>query len=221
MSIAPGFKLEAAILDLDGTLTDSMPKWLVVGAEYLVSQGVQAPDGIAEEIRAMSLEESAEYFKRRFGLDRDVDDIAAGINELMEPYYRERVTVKPGVVPFLEELADRGIPTAVATATDAYLAEYALERVGIRELLGPIVCCADVGTSKDGPEVYETALGKLGTAKRGTMMFDDSLYAVRAAAAAGFPVAGVADDSSSHVRDLIIAASDIYLERLDEALPLL
>ena len=80
----------------------------------------------------------------------------------------------------------------VATSTDRRLAEAALRCAGIDGYFRGLITCADVGAQKeDSPAIYEGAMRRLQSSKRDTVVFEDSLAAIRTAKAAGFRVAGV------------------------------
>ena len=58
-----------AIFDMDGTLIDSMGFWKNLATEYLTSKGIlQIPADILEQIKPMTMSESAALFKQEFGL---------------------------------------------------------------------------------------------------------------------------------------------------------
>ena len=57
------------IWDMDGTILDSMRYWLSLGADYLRLRGITPPEDLRETIDSMTLEESAAYFQKEFGID--------------------------------------------------------------------------------------------------------------------------------------------------------
>lgn len=68
------------------------------------------------------------------------------------------------------------------------MAQAALERGGVWDLFDVTLTCSEVGQGKHDPAIFEEALRRLGTSRESTWVFEDSLYAVRTAKAAGFPV---------------------------------
>ena len=54
---------------------------------------------------------------------------------------------------------------------DRYLVEAGLRRVDILEYFEFILTCTEVGAGKDRPDIYETALRRLGTGKETTYVF--------------------------------------------------
>ena len=72
-------KIRGAIFDFDGTLLDSMPMWFSVCEDYLTQNGLQA-QGISQEFRTMSLEQSAVYIRDFFRLDKSAEQIFSEIS---------------------------------------------------------------------------------------------------------------------------------------------
>ena len=80
-------KIECAIFDFDGTLFDSMFIWDNVGEIYLRSLGKEPKASISEDVRTLSLYQSACYFKEKYEIDLSVEEIMAGINQTIEHFY--------------------------------------------------------------------------------------------------------------------------------------
>ncbi len=206
--------VRGAIFDMDGTLLDSMSIWETIGADYLRFCGIEPRPDLRERIRNMSLPQAARYYQSAYGLRKSEEEILAGVNGMLARFYREQAALKPGTAGLLESLARRGVRLCIATATDRPLVETALERVGIRSRFECIFTCSESG-GKDAPHIYEAALRRLGTPREQTWVFEDALYAVRTALAAGFPVVGVFD---RHERDTAQVArlSNLYVKNLAE-----
>ena len=64
----------AVLFDLDGTLVDSMWVWRNIDIDFLSAIGKELPDDLQKEIEGMSFTETAEYFKKRFGIKDDVEE---------------------------------------------------------------------------------------------------------------------------------------------------
>lgn len=214
-----GIPIEGAIFDLDGTLLDSMPAWFGVCGEYLRQQGIRPRADVDEAVRTMSLPQAAEWVREAYALPDSAEDIADGALRMMERAYFDTIPPKPGAAPLLRRLHDAGIPMCVATASDRRLAQAALERLGLLPYLGEIFTCAQLGVSKDSPEIYEAARQYLGTSKAHTVVFEDSLHAAATAAKAGFPVAAVYDESSAADREALRQCAVLYLDTLEGWIP--
>lgn len=203
-------KITGAIFDMDGTLLDSMGVWDTAAEEYLSSIGVKPQENVCEEVKTMSLMQAAVYLKGKYHIDKEPEEMADGVNALIEGFYKNEVMLKPGVKEFLHRLAEHDVKMCIATATDRYLVEAAMERCGVREYFTDIFTCSEVGYGKDEPEIYEQALRRLGTQKSDTIIFEDAIHAIKTAKKAGFLVAGVRDDSEKE-QETVMEISDYYI----------
>lgn len=204
-------RIRGAIFDVDGTLLDSMFIWDTIGETYLRSIGYEPREKLNEVFKNMSLFQAARYYRTEYGVTLSIDEIMNGVNAMLERYYRLEVSLKPGVAELLAQLQASGVKLCIATATDRYLVEAALERCGVLSCFGAIFTCNEVGHGKDEPDIFEEALRFLGTEKAETVVFDDALYAVRTAKEAGFPVA-VIYDSHEKNQEGLRALADFYIE---------
>jgi HAD superfamily hydrolase (TIGR01509 family) len=204
-----------AIFDMDGTLIDSMVFWKNLATEYLTSKGIlQIPADILEQIKPMTMSESAALFRREFGLTGDVE---AQMNEMMEDHYRNDIPLKPGVWEYLENLHRQGVRMCVASATAEHLMESCLTRLGVRQYFEYLLSCETVGAGKRSPLVYQEAARRLGVVPGQIAVYEDALYAVQTAKAAGFHVVGVYDDSAAGSWQAIEQESDEVILNWEEA----
>jgi HAD superfamily hydrolase (TIGR01509 family) len=209
-------KLKGAIFDLDGTLLDSMPFWDNIGAGYLKLKGHNPPKNINEILKTMSLEQSAQYFKREYSIPGSQDEIIKEILELIENQYRWEIPLKASVIPFLYGLYRNNVKMCIATATDYELAKAALERLKVAKYFRFIFTCSEAGMGKDEPEFFIKALELLNTPKHETMVFEDSLHAIKSAKAAGFPVTAIYDKISHEDWEEIKTIANICLKSFDD-----
>lgn len=203
--------IKGAVFDMDGTLLDSMPVWEHASERYLLEKGIVAEEGLSEILFSMSMRQGAEYVKEKYGLREDIDTIVAGVNEIVFTAYEKEVQPKEGIRELLEELRGRGIPMAVATSTDRPMVEAALKRTGLEAYFARVFTCTEVGAGKVRPDIYDAAAQFLGTKPGETWVFEDALYAIKTAKAAGFPVAGIYDETSRREQEEIRALADVYL----------
>ena len=202
--------IKGAIFDLDGTLLDSMFIWDTIGEDYLRSLGIEPRENLSETFKSFTLEESAEYYRAHYGVTLSVAEIVDGVNSMVEEFYRNTVPLKKGVFEFLEHLSKNGVKMCIATVTDKYLAEAALERLGVRHYFSEIFTCAEVGCGKNDPNIYRTALAFLGTEKRETLVFEDAFHALMTAKNDGFPIAAVYDKHEEK-QEKLKEIADIYI----------
>ena len=185
--------LKAAIFDFDGTLFDSNHVWISAGERFFQSIGVTPQPNLQQEIRTMSLYQSARYMKKVYGLSLTVNEIMDGINQTVEAAYFYEVQPKSGVIPFLHSLKAAEIRMCIATATDRYQIEAALKRCNMLDFFEGIFTCSEVGHGKDEPVIFRKAMELLRSDRRNTVIFEDALHAVQTAKADGFLTVGIFD----------------------------
>src|SRR5699024_6599253 len=76
-------EIQGAIFDVDGTLLDSMGYWEHLGDEYLMSRQLQPPENLANLLASMTLLEAAEYFRERYGLQEEGEEMIRDFDRLM------------------------------------------------------------------------------------------------------------------------------------------
>ena len=184
-------RIDGVIFDMDGTLLDSIPMWDHVATRYFRSRGIELPEETQQYIRHISLLEGAQYIKEQFNLPDAPETLVEGTLSLVRQQYLYEVPAKPGVTELLQTLHAQGIKISVATASDKELAQRAFERLGLAPYIDFIISCDEVGVGKNFPDIYETALARLGTSKTRTLVVEDALYALQTAKTAGFLTAGV------------------------------
>ena len=208
--------MTGAIFDLDGTLLDSMHIWSEIGLKFLKNEGVTPPPGASEEFVKLSLVQAAEFYIKNYAPEKTVLDIVKSINALVEDFYFNEVLLKTGVREFLEFLKKRNVKMCVATATDKYMVEKALERNGIRDYFSEIFTCTNVGAGKDSPVIYDKALEHLGTEKDTTFIFEDALYAIETANKADYKIIGINDVSEPADPEKVKELCTIYINEYQE-----
>lgn len=165
------------LLDLDGTLIDSIPSvvrsWLRWCEEYGIdperlrgSHGVTASSLIE---RLLPEEQRGPAHDRIVELE--VAD-AAGIELL------------PGAAELVDLLRDAGVPTAVVTSGSAPLAEARLAATGLPRP-DVVVTASDVERGKPWPDPWLLGAERIGVPPAHCLVVEDAVAGLRAAQAAG------------------------------------
>ena len=208
--------IKGAIFDIDGTLLDSMPVWENAGARYLATLGIKARSDLKERLDALSLPEGALYMQTEYKLSVTIEEILEGVNQVVKDFYFKEAVLKPGVCDLIQKLKKNQVRLIIATATDAEMAKSALIRNGIWKDFDGMITCEEAGAGKTSPKVFELAREHLQTKKEETWVFEDSLYAVKTASKAGFPVCSIYDAYSRDNTEEIRTFSDIYVKNFYE-----
>ena len=202
--------IQGVIFDFDGTLFDSMFIWDTAGENYLRSIGKEPEANLQKVLKPMSLLQSAQYIREKYDIPLSVEEIMDGVNRTVEGFYFHAVEPKPGVIDFLEELHRRNIKMCIATATDRYQVEAALQRCKMRHFFCEIFTCTEVGSGKDRPDIFRKAMEHLQTDRSNTAVVEDAYHAAFTAKQDSFMVVGVYDSHESRQQELLQIA-DVFL----------
>ncbi|MGZ4494675.1 MAG: HAD family hydrolase [Nocardioides sp.] len=173
--------VDTVVLDVDGTLVDSVYRHTVAWAEAFRSVGVTVPawrlhraigmggDRLVTAVAGEQVEtEHGDEVRRRHG-----ELFSAGIDE---------VTALPGAAELVPELRRRGLTVVLASSGGREQTERLLALVGGEELTGSgrwLVTSDDVERSKPAPDLVSAAVERVGGDR--VAMVGDAVWDVEAA----------------------------------------
>ena len=205
-----------AIFDLDGVLLDSMAVWNDLGVRYLKKRGIQPEAGLSQILFSMSMEQGADYLKAKYQLPDTPQEILNGIEQMIRDFYFYEVQPKEGAKELLQFLQDQAVKMIAATSSPREHVTKALQRNGLYDYLQQIYTTGEVGVSKHEPVIYQLAADSLGTKPEETLVFEDSLYALKTAKNAGFRAIGVYDADGETDQEGVRQTGELYLTSLLE-----
>lgn len=206
--------IKYAIFDLDGTLLDSSEMWQTLGIRYLEFVGKTPREELADEMSEMTLLEGARYLRRNYDISYSSEEITRHITRMIEKYYTDEVRLKDGTPKLLAALRSHCVHMSIATASDERLGMKALSRLGVGDFFTGAVSCTNYG-AKTSPDVFLAAADLIYALPEETIIFEDSLYAVKTAKSAGFATAAVKDVAEIDQEELKSTA-DFYAENIGD-----
>lgn len=217
-------QVRAALIDLDGTLVDTLGDFVVALGRMLRELGLPAVDRAFVE---RTVGKGSEHLLRQTLVHVTGDPQAPErwFEAAWQSYQRhylaingEHATVYLGVVEGLERLRSRGWPLGCLTNKPTAFARPLLERKGLAGYFQQVWGGDAFERKKPDPLPLLKACEALGMAPADTLMIGDSHNDAQAARAAGCPVVLVTY-GYNHGQPVHTAGADGYIERLD-ALPL-
>ena len=182
------------IFDMDGTMIDSNGIWRDVDIAFLEKRNMpytkEYYEGVAHTIFPLAALFTKEYCQ----LEESTDEIMAEWMEMAGDMYSTCVTVKPGVVQYLEQCRARGERMMVLTSSVPANCYAALEHLHLLPYFEKIVFAQDLKMEKKNPATFQKAAELVGVSVEECTVFDDSVAACRGAKAAGMQVVGVYDE---------------------------
>ena len=172
------------VLDLDGTLADSLSVMRLAYAGFLGEFGKTGNDAQFDRLNGPPLEEIVVILAEAHGLTPSIDRLLALYKRMIREAYG---TVQPnaGAGALLEAAQHQGYMTGVVTSNAADLARDWLDRTGLAGLIDLVVGGGDVAHGKPAPDPYLLALSRSGCAPGRSLAVEDSAMGAQAAMAAG------------------------------------
>lgn len=207
--------LFGVIFDCDGTLLDSMDMWHSLDDRLAARAGVTLTKADRDFLTACTLEECGVYFHEQLGIGASSADVMDAFNEELLRFYQHEAAPKPGARELVQELANAGVPMAVASSTPSSLLRIGLEHAGMADAFKAIVSVEDVDSSKREPLVYDTAREALGTSREQTWGVEDALYAVETLKRAGYRTFAVFDSMTAGSPEELSRVADVFRMSLE------
>ena len=155
--------IRAVMFDLDGTLLDTAPDFIVVVNQLLAEQ--QRPALAANTIRAGVSNGSKALIKLAFAIDESNEQFEPLRHRLLELYLAHIAVYTipfPGISELLDKLADNNIAWGIATNKPATYTLPLMAALDIHPAPLSVICPDDVTRSKPDPESLFLASKQLG-----------------------------------------------------------
>jgi HAD superfamily hydrolase (TIGR01509 family) len=190
---------EGAIFDLDGTLADSMHVWDHLCRDWLLAAGKKPEADLEKDIETMTVTQSAEYVRRRYGFTLSPHEIASQWEGMALGSYKTTVPLKKETADLVRELYDKGRALAVVTSCFPAACEAVLQRHGLRRFFSALLYTdeapGETPKDKSCPGIWRAAAERLGLEPARCVVFEDAYYALKGVRAAGMAFAAVYDDT--------------------------
>jgi len=212
--------LRALILDLDGTLVDSIPgicathraALAYVGWEPVLDTSIVPLIGLSltSVARALLPDATGDLVQRYVAAYRRLHD------EIALP----GMVAFPGVPETLAHCREAGLTLIVATGKFTDAAEQVLRHCALRNSIDEVLGSDLVANPKPAPDLALAACARARVAPEHALCVGDAIHDIAMGQAAGMPTCGIATGSATYAQ-LVSAGADVVLERFAEVLGVL
>ncbi len=176
---------KAVLWDMDGTLVDSEPYWLLSESALAQDYGKVWTQEHGHELIGKSLYDSSAILKDRFDIkDLTPQQIIDRLTDSVISKLQHSLPWRPGALELLMELKQAGISTALVTMSMRRMALAVVDAIPF-QAFDLVVAGDDVTHGKPHPEPYQKAAALLGLEPQDCIAIEDSVTGLRSAEAAG------------------------------------
>ena len=200
------------IFDMDGVIVENHQY------HYLAWQKIAAKHGITidevfyrEKMNGRTLKKLMKVVFEREMSDEEAKSIGLEKEAIYRDLYKDHRKPTTGLIKFLEEAKEKGIPMAVGTSAPKENVEFTLDDLDLRKYFVGVVDDSMVVHGKPDPEVYLKGAELVNRKPEECIVFEDAVSGIQAGKAAGSKVIGLA---TSHSREELDA--DLIIDNFSD-----
>lgn len=208
--------IKGYIVDLDGTLLDSMFIWNDIGSRYLLSKNIIPKKDLDKILAPLSINQAIKYIINEYSLNQTPKQIYQEINILLKQRYLTEAKLKPGAKDFLIRCIKKQQKLCLLTANTLEITNAILDKYSLSELFTKIITSEQTDLDKQNGTIYHFAANQLNLKPSECIVIEDAFHAILSAKQAGFTVWAVYDASVQDKWSQICTISDKYFENISE-----
>jgi len=179
--------VRGVILDVDGTLVDSVDAHARAWVEALAEVGHEVP---FERVRGLIGMGGDKLLPEISGIEKESEQgtaLSDRRRELFEQRYLAGLKPFPQTRELVQRLLDEGLTVAVASSAAGEELGGLLKAAQVEDLIEHATTSSDAENSKPDPDIIQAALQRVGLRPEEVVMLGDTPYDIEAAAKAGVP----------------------------------
>lgn len=203
---------------MDGVLVYNMAIHQEAFKQYCDQYNIEGLKEIIDRCSGMGNDEiMREIFPPEVIEEKGLATLAFEKEALYREIYAPMIKPVEGLAEYLKSLKEKGLKIAVGSSGCRLNVEFVLKACGIAEYFDALVYEELVTKCKPDPEIYLTAISKLGLNASECVVFEDAKFGIRAARAAKVAkVIGVATTLTADVLRTETDVDEVIASYLDE-----
>ena len=209
------------ILDLDGTLIDTLTIWSDITRAFLEGFGISVTQEEIDEMDAMSFSEGSLYLRTHFGVPLSEEELEDAWLDVASSIFETRTTLMPQALETLYALRKEGATLVIFSQSPRRLVGGMLQKLGLEQAVDAVILSDETHYPKGSPDALIEVAREMGFAPENCVVVEDAPYALEAARMAGMKAVGVLDrnpraNEVPGVADLVIeAVSSLLTKRIE------
>lgn len=209
--------MKKLLFDCDGTILDSMHIWIKPINSLLNTYKYKLTTEQKGEIEAMSFIATIRWLNKYVCPDKSEKDLIAYFSNTIYDAYKNYLMPKKNTLTYLKKLKKAGYDMCICSSTDFNHLKNALTRLKIIDLFDFIHTADKSGFKKSDKAYWQEVLDYYKIEPKQAILFDDALYAIKAARAMGIKTVGIKDfPYNENEWEEIKKISDLYVNNISE-----
>jgi HAD superfamily hydrolase (TIGR01509 family) len=174
----------AILIDLDGTLADSIAVLRAAYTEFLLRHGATGSDDEFAGLNGPPLSAVVRLLKAAHGLPADESELRGSYEDIIDRIY-DAVPACAGAAQLFHKARSNNCLICVVTSNSAARTRRWLTTSSLNHFVDSIVAGEDVACGKPQPDPYLLALQRTASAPEDAIAIEDSLQGAQSAVSAG------------------------------------
>ena len=214
--------IKACIFDLDGVIVNTAQHHFAAWRRLANELGFDFSAEKNEQLKGVDRMDSLDLILEWGGIERTPEEKEA-LASKKNNWYREYILkmddseILEGVLPFLEELEQKGIRKAVGSSSKN--ASTIIEQIGLDDRFEVVIDGNKISRSKPDPQVFELGAEVMALSPQECIVFEDAERGVDAALAGGFYAVGIGGENLGHAHCVIPDFTNHSFDEILQALP--
>ena len=210
--------IKAIIFDMDGTIIHSEHIWEKANLHVLTKRGFctfsPEQEAVLQTFSGIGMHAAMTILKKEFHLPDEIEDLCKEVQREAIEQFSHTIEFVNGFEYFHELITSHNIPIALATNSDIESMHSLATNLGFGKMFGiHLYSIGHVeGKAKPNPAVFLHAAEQLGVKPEECLVFEDSLFGMQAALAAGMKVIAIKNERNNHFLDHAHHAINHYHE---------
>jgi len=184
-------KIKGVLVDLDGTLVDSLKVYEKSYQILFKELGIEVNQGFLKNFGESPIELAKRIYENyKDKLNISFEEFISLREKILNNLIPE-IKFTPGAKEFLYYIKEKNFKVGVVTSSSRYFTENLLNNLGLNGFFDVIVTSDDTKKPKPDPEPYLIALNKLNLLPDECIAIEDSIYGIISAKSAGINVIAV------------------------------
>lgn len=178
-------KPKALLIDMDGTLIDTIPMLYEAYMTFLKSYGILGTPQEFQSLMGPSLSEIIDHLQQRYHLSDDRSALLDTYQHGLEEAYEQKINFFPQALETMHYAKKHHIKLALVSSSEKQFIKAFIKGAGLNSLFDIVIASQQGIPNKPHPDLYLKALNLLKLDPLEALAIEDSINGVHAATHAG------------------------------------